>query len=126
VARILLIDDEEMVRNLLRMMIERHGHEVSSASNGEDGLRLLRTGDFDVVVTDLFMDDKDGISTIMDMKKAHDSTPIIAISGGGWASGVDYLDVARKMGVAYAFSKPLDRAEFLKAIDSLVGEQDQT
>lgn len=119
-ARILLIDDEELVRNFLRTVIENRGYDVTTAANGNEGLRLLGEGNYDVVITDLFMDDKDGISTIMDIKKQDSDIPIIAMSGGGWSSGVDYLKVAQQMGVAYTFSKPIPNKEFLAAIDSLV------
>lgn len=116
-----MIDDEPQVLNLLRMMMEREGHNVTTAENGEQGLQELRAGDFDLVVTDLFMDKQDGLSTIMEMRRDRRDMRIIAISGGGWsADGTDYLDVARKMGVDCTFKKPISNKKFIETVNHLL------
>ena len=120
--KILLIDDEKQVLDMLKLMLERADHEVSTASNGDEGLRLFRQKDFDIVLTDLFMDTKDGLSTIMSMRKESD-TPIIAISGGGWSSASNYLDVAQKMGVSCTFNKPVSNKQLLAAIERLTTQE---
>jgi len=125
VAEILLIDDEPQVLHLLKMMLEREGHNVTTAENGEEGLKNLRTGSYELVDTDLFMDGQDGLSTIMEMRRDNRNMPIIAISGGGWtASGADYLDVARKMGVDCTFTKPISHKKFIETVQQLLTDKE--
>lgn len=123
-ASILLIDDEEQVRDFLSTVISKRGHSLDTARDGREGLGLLRNKEYDVVVTDLFMDTQDGISTIMEMRNDFPSIPVIAISGGSWSSGTDFLEIAKKMGVAYTFSKPIALTELFEAIDELTGPKE--
>ncbi len=118
-AEILLIDDEEQVLDFLSTVIAKKGHSLDTAKDGREGLGLLRNKKYDLVVTDLFMDTQDGISTIMQMRNDFPNTPVIAISGGSWSSGTDFLAIARKMGVAYTFSKPIALTELFDAIEKL-------
>lgn len=118
-AKILLIDDETQVLNMLTTMLKRKGHEVWPAANGAEGLRIFTKTKPDLVITDLFMDTQDGLGTIMEIKRSEIDVPIIAISGGGWTTSMDYLKVAEKMGVNRTFTKPISNKELLEAIDEL-------
>jgi DNA-binding NarL/FixJ family response regulator len=93
---------------------------VSVASNGNQGLRLFREKGADLIITDIIMPDKEGLETIIDIKKEAPRVKIIAISGGGRITSQDLLLWAGKLGVNMTFSKPVDFDEFLKSIAILL------
>lgn len=119
-ARILVIDDDDQLRVFLRRILEKDGHEVADAPNGAVGIMIHRENPADLVITDIFMPEKEGISTIMDLNRNFPKVKIIAISGGGRAHSVDYLELAKNLGAARAFQKPFDKADLLEAIKELL------
>ena len=82
-ARILVVDDEELARFTIREMLAKAGHEIVEATNGNEAIELQKAEPFDLVVTDIIMPDKDGVETIAELKQNHPSPSILAISGGG-------------------------------------------
>ena len=96
--RILVIEDDNFVQNMLKQTFERAGYDVATAVNGRIGIKLFRDNPFDVVVTDLIMPDMEGIETITNLRKSHPEVKIIAISGGGRNRPDDYLHLAEKLG----------------------------
>ena len=120
--RILIIDDEDQIRSMLRLMLERAGYEVVEASDGIDGIRLYRQNPTDLIITDLIMPNKDGIGMIIDLKKEFPEVKIIAMSGGGLNKPDGYLQGAKKLGAAFTLTKPIDREKMIQAIkDTLKG-----
>ena len=120
---ILIIDDEEQIREVLHTVLERAGHQVLQADNGAAGLKLYNQNDIDLVITDIIMPEKGGIDTIMDIRKEHPEAKIIAISGGGMCGDVSYLDMAIGVGADKAVGKPFVLDEFLAAVDDLIGTE---
>jgi len=120
-ARVLIIDDEEQIREVLRTVLERVGYEVSEASNGVEGIQIYREHDIDLVVTDIIMPEKGGIDTIMDLRRDYPDVKIIAVSGGGMCGDVSYLDMAIGVGADRAIGKPFVLDEFLEAVNELAG-----
>ena len=118
-TKILVIDDEESVRTLLRLMLEREGYDVITAADGVQGLRAFTAEGADLVITDLVMPDKEGFETIKDIKNIYPETPVIVISGGGLIDAETYLKLAGKLGAARTFSKPLDRKKLVEAVKQL-------
>jgi CheY-like chemotaxis protein len=118
-ARILLIDDNDAFRPLLRMSLEAAGHEVAEACNGNEGLRLYRDYPADVVVCDLFMPEKDGLETIRALRASGD-VKIIAISGEGPLAHGGMLNIARALGAAKTLSKPVDAETVLEALEEVL------
>lgn len=118
---VLIIEDDEFVMNMLKQTFERAGYEVGTASNGRIGLQLYQCKPFDVVITDLIMPDMEGIETISNLRKGNPNVQVIAISGGGRNSPEDYLHLAKKLGAAKTFPKPVDRNELLDAVKALIG-----
>ena len=129
-ASILVIDDEEDVRDVLRMVLESAGYEVNVAANGNDAMELQRRTPSDLIITDIIMPDKDGVTTIKELRQAFPGIRILAISGGG---GIDpmtykpeaitttaYLAAAKQAGADQIFTKPFERADLLQAVDSLL------
>ncbi|MEE9394068.1 MAG: response regulator [Planctomycetota bacterium] len=115
-SRILVIDDDDGVRMLLRRILEQEGYEVEEARNGAIGVRSFRASPVDLVITDIIMPDKEGISTILELREVSEEIKIIAISGGGRISSADHLRTAEDLGVFCTFKKPFDRKELLGAI----------
>lgn len=119
-ARILVVDDEEPLRVLLRTMLERDGYEVEDAPNGIVAMRLLRDHPADLVIMDILMPEKEGIETIQEVRAAYPDTKIIAISGGGQIGPESYLEMARSFGAHRTLNKPVDRDVLLETVRELL------
>ena len=119
-ARILIVDDDVDVLDMLGQTLEREGYEVVSAANGKEGVRLYREDPVDLVIADIIMPEKEGIETIMELKRAFPDVKIIAISGGGLVDPERYLSMAKQLGARYTFSKPVEREDLLKAVRELI------
>ena len=120
--RILVIDDEVQVRQLLRQILERAGYEVVDASDGKRGIELYRQAPTELIIIDIIMPEKEGVETIIELRRDFPDVKIIAISGGGRLNPKGYLDAAEKFGAARTFSKPFDREELLEVIQELLGD----
>lgn len=118
-ARILLVEDDEFVRDMLCQMLRRAKHEVEGAVDGEDALEKLRAMKPDVLVTDIVMPRKSGTALISEVKQKHPDLKIIAISGGGRLDPEGYLDLSETLGADVSFKKPVDKDALLMAIDLL-------
>ncbi len=119
-ARILLIDDEASVRKILRHILERDGHEVIEAENGRVGLRLYRMHPTDLIITDLLMPEKEGIETIIELRKTAPRVKVIAISGGGRLNKTNLLETAQYLGATKALAKPFERQELLAVVHEVL------
>ncbi|MPY70725.1 MAG: response regulator [Alphaproteobacteria bacterium] len=116
-ARILVIDDEEMVRLTIRQTLEKVGHTVMEAANGREGVDSYKAHGADLVVTDIIMPEQEGIETLITLRGMNDALPVIAMSGGGRIGTTDYLDIARRFGAVRVFEKPFNRKEFVLAVN---------
>jgi DNA-binding response OmpR family regulator len=116
-ARILLIEDNDPVRTLLRDTLELDGHTVIEARNGKQGLALFQHAGADLVITDIVMPEKDGLEVVAALREKHPSVKIIAISG---ADSGDYLDSARLTGAAKVLLKPFSSDVLMAAINALL------
>jgi len=121
-ARILVIDDDEQVLDMLYQSLTREGYDVLRASNGEQGLRLYRQEPVDLIITDIIMPEKEGIETIIELRQDFPDVKIIAMSGGGRIGTKDYLHLAKIFGVQRTFTKPVAREQLLDAITELLEE----
>jgi CheY-like chemotaxis protein len=115
-ARVLLIDDEELVRATLRYALERAGHAVTEAANGREGIKALDRGGIDLVITDIVMPEMEGIETIRAAKKAHPEVKIVAISGAASAA-VDFLELAGRLGADEVLRKPFSADALIGAVE---------
>ncbi len=115
-ARILIIDDEDELRSLLRQMRELAGHEVSEAVNGAAGIEIYERDAPDLIITDIIMPEKEGVETIIALRRADPALPIIAISGGGRLDATDFLTMAKKLGARRTLTKPFLREQLLEAV----------
>ena len=120
-ARILIIDDEQLFRQMLRQMLELAGHKVTEAADGGQGIEAQRKEPADLVITDIFMPEKEGISTIQELKQEFPDVKVIAVTGGGnKRCGFEYLRFAENVGADKTLNKPFERQEILDAIDELL------
>jgi CheY-like chemotaxis protein len=122
-ARILVIDDHDLVRQSLKSVVERGGHEVVVAAEGRDGLKSFQAGNFDLVITDVLMPEVDGLEVVQGVRRLSSTVPIIVMSGGhttrysaGRAVGPDYLKMARAFGATKVLNKPFSHRQLLSLI----------
>jgi DNA-binding NtrC family response regulator len=118
--RILIIDDEQQIRSMLRLMLERDGYEVAEAPDGIEGIKAYRQKPADLIITDLIMPNKDGIGMIIELQKEFPDVKIIAMSGGGLNKPEGYLKGAKKLGAACTLTKPIDREKMLRAVKNII------
>jgi CheY-like chemotaxis protein len=118
--RILLIDDDDAVRTMLRLTLVEFGHEVIEARNGLEGLALFPTSGADLVITDIIMPGKEGVEVIIELRRLHPRLKIMAISGGGRVGPTDYLRIASYLGAAKVLAKPFSNEELLVALNELL------
>jgi len=120
-VNILVIDDEQSIRDLIRTWLEREGHTVFEADNGRKGLAAHRLCPVDLVICDLIMPEQEGIETIGHFSKEFPEVGVIAISGGGHIGAHAYLMAAQQLGAWKIFAKPLDMVAMIEAIKSWPG-----
>lgn len=122
---VLLIDDDKDFRDMLRITLEKEGYIVHVAQNGNEGLDAARDHQFDLVITDIVMPEKEGFETIRELRSEFPDLAIIAISGGGRILDQSYLGIAEALGARRAFPKPLDISLFLRAVSELTNRPSQ-
>lgn len=116
-ALVLVIDDEPLMRRTVRTALERAGHTVEEAQDGNEGLHKFSELNPDLVLTDIVMPHREGVETIGELRKLDRDVPIIAMSGGGSASSGLFLDLAQRLGATCTVGKPLRNAHLLSLVD---------
>ena len=124
-VHILVIDDEPSVLDVLRKILQLEGYEVITACNGEEGLELFRQFPCDLVITDMVMPVKDGLQTILDLRKEKPDIPVVAMSGGGTISKERYLVVAGYLDKVITIPKPFSVESITEAVTKLLFETDE-
>ncbi|MEK6532621.1 MAG: response regulator, partial [Nitrospirota bacterium] len=106
---VLVVDDEDQIRQLIRETLEQAGYDVQEASNGKQGLERYRTKPSDLVIMDILMPDQDGLESIMTLRREFPASRVIAITGGSDMIGIlNFLDVAKMLGARRTLQKPFD------------------
>ena len=118
-SSIILIDDDSLVRMSIKVVLEQAGHHVREAPDGYVGLKLFQREPADVVITDLVMPEKEGIETMMELKKHDSKVKILVMSGK-----VSYLDFARQLGADRILAKPFHQDQLLLMVEELAGKSD--
>ena len=119
--RVLLIDDDPMIRSWLREVFDTTEFELLEAANGKEGIKQLAKGSVDLVITDIIMPEKEGIELIIEVRQEHGDIPIIAVSGGSHRGVDDYLQMAKKLGANMTLTKPFSADEILFSVKSFLG-----
>ncbi len=121
-ARIILIDDESGMRRAIRRALQAAGHAVVVYADGSGGIAHLEREPADLLITDIFMPEMEGLETIRRARGLQPAMPIIAISGVTF-EGADYLSIAEKFGAAAALRKPFRPAELVALVTRLLAER---
>ncbi len=122
-ARVLVIDDEEQVRTLIREVLEGAGHEVMEAGNGREAMKLYEANPTNVVITDLVMPEQDGLETIRELRRRFPAVKIIAVSGAQQKLNLDLLYVAEKLGALRTLEKPFDIRKLVALVEELLQDK---
>ena len=121
-ANILLIEDDDLLRNMLRLTLGHFGHTVIEARNGKEGLRLFAETNPDLLITDLVMPEKEGFEILMELRKHQPPVKIIVISGGLRGEKATFLEIAKRLGAAKVLAKPFPNEALIAAIDELLAD----
>ena len=118
---ILLIEDDESQRILYRSILEKAGYEVLEAPNGDIGCQIYRKESCDMIITDMFMPEKEGMETILELKAEFPDIKILAISGGGALGETEtILEAAKDFGATEILSKPIKKELFLESVSRVL------
>lgn len=116
-AHILIIDDNDELRNIVKAAIEADGHTTATARDGVEGVQVFTDGRFDLIISDVFMPNKDGIQTIVEIREMDEEIPIITVSAGAsFISASDTLDDACALGANEVLTKPFAISELRAAV----------
>lgn len=120
-ANILIVDDNFELNSIISFVLQDAGHQTSQAANGKDALRQIDSGAFELVITDLYMPEKEGLETIGELRRKYPLLKIIAMSGGAMGEdGKMGLHIARKLGATLVLKKPFSEQELIAAVMAAV------
>jgi DNA-binding NtrC family response regulator len=122
-ANILVVEDNAQVAKLFRDILTRAGHYAAVAANGNEATLALEKQAFDLVITDIFMPEKDGLELIREVMAHNPGLKVIAISGGGKTRAPLYLEMAKKLGACRTLNKPFELKELLKAVEETISDK---
>lgn len=118
---VLVIDDSSDIRVLLTDLLEQAGANVIACGDGREAISQLDRGDFDLVVTDILMPEKDGVSVIRTLKEGKKQIPVLVISGGSQTLSSHWLlKITQTLGVEAVLHKPFEPDELLRTVSRLV------
>ena len=117
--KILLVDDDTEILKIYKQIFELNGFQILTVTNAEEALKIVDSYKVAVVITDIIMPEKDGIETILDLRRTNPGLKVIAISGGGRSTPDNYLQSAKLLGADRAIRKPFTNEEILTAVDEL-------
>ncbi len=121
--RVLIIEDEAELREMIKTTLIRRKYTVMEASNGKEALLHFKPSMTDLVVTDLIMPEEDGLKVIIKLKELKPSLKIIAVSGGGKAGPGGYLNLAKALGAHAVISKPFSINDLIVKIEELLDKE---
>ena len=119
-ARILIVDDDDLVRLALRADLEPAGHQVIEAADGQQGLDFYRGMPIDLVIVDIVMPEVNGLEEIQALRRINPALKIIAVTGKDPDGKKGYLALAEEYGAHRTFSKPFDAGEMRRAVEELL------
>jgi DNA-binding NtrC family response regulator len=122
-AHIVVLDDQEAMRRILQQILEEEGHHVSLAPDGRTGLQVLHERPAEVLITDIFMPEPDGIEMMHLVRSQFPAVQIIAMSGGGRGTRTDVLLDAQRLGAHQTLAKPFTRQALLAAVRAVLPEE---
>jgi CheY-like chemotaxis protein len=126
-GRVLVIDDDHLVRFTIRAALEQAGHVVVEAEDGARGLAAfdasIAAAPFDLVITDLLMPEKEGVETVREIRQRSATVKILVVSGGGMMKMLDYLSMAEAFGADRSLAKPFTSRTLVQVVNELLAAQ---
>lgn len=119
---ICVIDDDASVRHTLCAQLTAAGFQTVEAGEGTTGLQIIKTRRPAVAIVDIIMPEREGLSTIQEIRDEYPDTRILAISGGGIGDADRYLQFAQSLGADDTMMKPLRTAEFIERVNRLIAK----
>ena len=119
-AKIIIIDDDALIRRMVNRVLTGSGYQVLEAENGCDGMAVIHEQKPDLIITDLMMPEKEGIETVRELQMDSCKVPILVISGSDLDNRAMYLNMAKKFGADATLKKPFRPAELLEAVAKLL------
>jgi len=116
----LVIDDQPEMLNMMKIVLERLGFDVTAAPSGKSIVHDLDDAFYDIIVTDIFMPDTDGIEVIRKLRSSRPDIPVLAVSGGGTNLDGDFLRVAKLLGASDVLQKPFMPDDLKRAVQDLI------
>lgn len=107
--RILIVDDNQPTREIIRELVTRHGHLTGEASDGNDAIECVKLGGIDGIILDLLMPDRDGLEVLVWLKSERPDLPVVVITNAGKEQDVNYPEIAERFGALKAFHKPVTK-----------------
>jgi DNA-binding NtrC family response regulator len=123
--KILIVDDEQAIRSMLRVILKKEDRQFFEAQNGLKAQKILQEENCDLVLSDVIMPDCDGIELVMAIRHKYPSLPVVIMSGGGRVNAEHYLMLAKKLGALRVFEKPFDSVALRAAVDELLADEEQ-
>ena len=114
-ATVLVIDDEESIRSLLKEVLERANHRALEARDGQEGLTLYQQNKVDLVLMDILMPGTDGLEATLQLTREYLDAKVIAMTGA--QGDRNFLDVAKLFGARRVFEKPFDIDKLVQAVN---------
>lgn len=121
--RVLVIDDSAVMRRLVMMTLNDAGYAAYSASDGEEGMRLWQQTEPELVITDIMMPERDGIETIMEIRRHRPRAKILAMTGFRHSGSVDFAEMLQRLGADDVLVKPFDPEVLLTRVDRLISRE---
>jgi len=119
-SKILIVEDDHQLCHLLENLLEKQGHEVVTAFDGEQGAKLYNRHEPDYIILDIVMPEKDGLEFIQEIKESGSDKKILAISGGGSShNSIMYLKMARQLGADFILPKPFHIEQLMRCMQML-------
>ena len=122
--RLLIIDDDIIMREIIKDSLSEYPIIISEAANGVEGLKKLKENKYDVVLTDIIMPEKEGLELIMDIKSFPVDIKIIATTSGGSITANEYLEMAMGLGADAVIAKPFSEVKLVEIINELIGKNE--
>jgi CheY-like chemotaxis protein len=119
-AQVLVVDDEDQVRKLIRLVLEQEGHTVVEASNGKRAIQHILEAEINLVISDVVMPDMDGLELIREIRRTHSRIKILAISGAGKEGPGLYLNIAERFGADAILMKPFAPDQLIEKVSALL------
>lgn len=119
-AKILVVDDDEMVRKTVTAFLQQAGHSVITADDGREAIGRVSDCALDLVITDILMPERDGLELIAWLRRRGATIRILAMSGGGRTRSMEFLPAAASFGATATIKKPFTRDQFISKVTELL------